>query len=140
MEPKEAFVYKGLESLKEGKTVCVIPQGISMLPFIHGDEDMVLLLKKDEVELGDIVLVEYHGQHILHRVYAIDGEKITLMGDGNLEGTEQVAADEVLDTVVEIVHNGRHRKPKKAWLWRNLLPVRRLLLKLHRKWNKLKKK
>jgi len=133
MEQEDTLIYRGLESLKEGKVVPLVPQGISMLPFIKGGEDQVYLLKKDKVEVGDIVLVEYHGKHILHRVYAIDGERITLMGDGNLEGTEQVEADEVLGTVVEIVHDGRQRKPKKAWLWRKLLPFRKGLLKLHRK-------
>lgn len=132
MEQDDTLVYRGLASLKEGKVVPLVPQGISMLPFIKGGVDQVYLLKKDKVEVGDIVLVEYHGKHILHRVYAVDGEKITLMGDGNLEGTEQVAADEVLGTVVDIVHNGRHLKPKKAWLWRHLLPMRRYLLKIHR--------
>ena len=140
MEHEESIVYRGLESLKEGKVVPLIPQGISMLPFIKGGEDQVYLLKKDKVEVGDIVLVEYHGRHILHRVYANDGERITLMGDGNLEGTEQVEADEILGTVIEIIHGGRRRKPKKAWLWRKLLPFRKGLLKLHRKWNKLTKK
>ena len=133
MEQEEALAYRGLESLKEGKVVPLVPKGISMLPFIKGGVDQVYLLKKDRVAVGDIVLVEYHGKHILHRVYAVDGEKITLMGDGNLEGTEQVAADEVMGTVVEIVHDGRHLKPKKAWLWRHLLPIRRYLLKIHRK-------
>lgn len=133
MEQEEALAYRGLESLKEGKVVSLVPKGISMLPFIKGGVDQVYLLKKDRVAVGDIVLVEYHGKHILHRVYAVDGEKITLMGDGNLEGTEQVAADEVMGTVVDIVHNGRHLKPKKAWLWRHLLPIRRYLLKIHRK-------
>ena len=133
MEQEETLVYRGLESLKEGKVVPLVPQGISMLPFIKGGVDQVYLLKKEKVAVGDIVLVEYHGKHILHRVYAVDGEKITLMGDGNLEGTEQVAADEVLGTVVEIVHGGCRRKPKKAWLWRHLLPIRRYLLKIHRK-------
>ena len=127
------MIYRGLESLKEGKVVPLVPQGISMLPFIKGGEDQVYLLKKDNVEVGDIVLVEYHGKHVLHRVYAIDGERITLMGDGNLEGTEQVEADEILGTVVEIVHGGCRCKPKKAWLWRKLLPFRKWLLKLHRK-------
>ena len=140
MEQEGNLVYRGLESLKEGKIVPLVPQGISMLPFIKGGEDQVFLLKKSKVEVGDIVLVEYHGKHILHRVYAIDGERITLMGDGNLEGTEQVAMDEILGTVVEIVHSGRRRNPKKAWLWRKLLPFRKELLKLHRKWNKLTKK
>ena len=133
MEQEETLVYRGLESLKEGKVVPLVPQGISMLPFIKGSVDQVYLLKKDKVEVGDIVLVEYHGKHILHRVYAIDGEQLILMGDGNLEATERVAKDEVLGTVVEIVHNGRHLKPKKVWLWRHLLPIRRYLLKIHRK-------
>lgn len=133
MEQENVVVYRDLDALKDGKVIALVPQGISMLPFIKGGVDQVYLLKKDRVAVGDIVLVEYHGKHILHRVYAVDGEKITLMGDGNLEGTEQVAADEVLGTVVDIVHNGRHLKPKKAWLWRHLLPIRRYLLKIHRK-------
>ena len=133
MERENVVVYRNLDALKDGKVIALVPQGISMLPFIKGGVDQVYLLKKDRVAVGDIVLVEYHGKHILHRVYAVDGEKITLMGDGNLEGTEQVAADEVMGTVVEIVHDGRHLKPKKAWLWRHLLPMRRYLLKIHRK-------
>lgn len=133
MERENVVVYRDLDALKDGKVIVIVPQGISMLPFIKGGVDQVYLLKKEKVAVGDIVLVEYHGKHILHRVYAVDGEKITLMGDGNLEGTEQVAADEVMGTVVDIVHNGRHLKPKKAWLWRHLLPMRRYLLKIHRK-------
>lgn len=133
MEQEKVVVYRDLDALKDGKVIVLVPQGISMLPFIKGGVDQVYLLKKEKVAVGDIVLVEYHGKHILHRVYAVDGEKITLMGDGNLEGTEQVAADEVLGTVVDIVHDGRHLKPKKAWLWRHLLPMRRYLLKIHRK-------
>lgn len=133
MERENVVVYRDLDALKDGKVIALVPQGISMLPFIKGGVDQVYLLKKEKVAVGDIVLVEYHGKHILHRVYAVDGEKITLMGDGNLEGTEQVAADEVMGTVVEIVHDGRHLKPKKAWLWRHLLPIRRYLLKIHRK-------
>ena len=137
MGQTETLVRRDFESLKEGKVIAIVPEGISMLPFIKGGEDRVFLLKKARVEVGDIVLVEYKGKRILHRVYAMDGEKITLMGDGNLEGTEQVTATEVLGTVIELVHNGRQRKPSKAWLWRKLLPCRRILLKLHRKWNKV---
>ena len=132
------LMHRDLESLQEGKLVAIVPQGISMLPFIEGGVDQVFLLKKEKVEMGDIVLVEYKGKHILHRVYAIDGEKVVLMGDGNLEGTEEVMVEEVMGTVVEIVHKGRRRKPGKAWLWRHSLPLRRYMLKLHRKWNKLR--
>lgn len=134
MEQDDALVYRGLESLKEGKVVAIVPRGISMLPFIKGGESRVYLLKKEKVAVGDIVLADYQGRHLLHRVYAIDGVRITLMGDGNLEGTEQVTASDILGTAIEIVSpNGRHHKPKKAWLWRKLLPIRRYLLKVHRK-------
>ena len=132
------LMHRGLESLKEGKVIAIVPQGISMLPFIDGGEDQVYLLKKEKVEMGDIVLVEYKGRHILHRVYAIDGDKVTLMGDGNLRGTEEITEEDILGTVVEIVHKDCRRKPGKAWLWRHSLPLRRYLLKLHRKWNKLR--
>jgi hypothetical protein len=135
---QDMLMHRDLESLQEGKLVAIIPQGISMLPFIEGGVDQVFLLKKEKVTVGDIVLVEYKGKHILHRVYAIDGEKVILMGDGNLEGTEEVMVEEVMGTVVEIVHKGRRRKPGKAWLWRHSLPLRRYMLKLHRKWNKLR--
>lgn len=138
MEQSETIIYRGLESLKEGKVVAIVPRGISMLPFINGGEDRVYLMKKEKVAEGDIVLVEYNGKHILHRVYGIDGKRLRLMGDGNLEGNEWVVAESVLGTAVEIEHNGRRYKPSKAWLWRKLLPCRRMLLKAHRKWNELK--
>ena len=138
MGQTDMLMHRDLESLKEGKVVAIVPQGISMLPFIVGGEDQVFLLKKEKVEVGDIVLVEYKGRSILHRVYAIDGERVVLMGDGNLEGMEEVTEEEILGTVVEIVHKGRRRKPGKAWFWRHSLPMRKYLLKLHRKWNKLR--
>lgn len=133
---------KGFEQcLQEGKAVQFVPQGISMLPFIHGGEDRVLVRKESNVDVGDIVLVKYGNNYILHRIYAIEGTTLVLMGDGNLQGNERVEASEVLGTVVEVVSpQGRCRKPGKAWLWRHSIPLRRYLLKLHRKWNKITKK
>ena len=85
--------------LEEGKVIQLAPQGISMLPFIQGGRDKVLVRKETEVKAGDIVLVP-HGDHlILHRVYAIHGPRLTLMGDGNLKGTEEVDVSEVMGTV-----------------------------------------
>lgn len=136
MEQTEASAYRGLELLKEGKAIAIVPQGCSMQPFIKGGEDIVRLMKLEKVEVGDIVLVNYYGKYLLHRVYAVDGEWVTTMGDGNLKGVERFRKEEALGTVVEIVHKGRRRKPSKGWLWRKLLPVRWLPLKVYRKWNK----
>lgn len=129
----EAF----LEKLREGKVVQFAPMGISMTPFIRGGQDKVLVRKEETVDVGDIVLVVYRNNLILHRVYVINGSRLILMGDGNLQGTEEVGMSEVLGTVVQIIKpGGRCHKPKKAWLWRHALPLRRYLLKIDRKWNK----
>lgn len=139
MEQSELQNHRNLESLKEGKVIAIVPQGISMLPFIKGGEDCVYLLKREKVDVGDIVLVDYHGKHLLHRIYAIEGERITLMGDGNVQGEEWVTAEDILGTVVDIVSpNGRHHRPTRAWMWRKSRPFRRYLLKLYRKWNMLR--
>ena len=127
--------------LQEGKVVLTPTQGASMRPFIEGGRDKVLIRKQEEINVGDIVMVPYGDMVILHRVYAIDGSRLVLMGDGNLKGNEVVERSAVLGTAIEIVGpNGRCRKPHKAWLWRHTLPLRKYLLKIYKKWNKLMKR
>ena len=55
---QDMLMHRDLESLQEGKLIAIIPQGISMLPFIEGGVDQAFLLKKEKVTVGDIVLVE----------------------------------------------------------------------------------
>lgn len=125
--------------LDEGKVV-VLKQiyGNSMLPFIRGGVDSVRLRKPEGVKVGDIVLAVFGGRPIVHRVIAINGTKVTLMGDGNLKGTEKGNLSEVLGVVDQIISpSGRCHKPGNGRLWRRLLPVRKCLLKVYRKWNKI---
>lgn len=125
--------------LEEGKVVVLKElKGNSMLPFIRGGKDSVRLRKPEGVKVGDIVLAVFGGRPIVHRVIAINGTKVTLMGDGNLKGTEKGDLSEVLGIVDQIISpSGRCRKPNKGKLWRRLLPLREYLLKVYRKWNKL---
>ena len=134
--PDGVMLEEVVRLLDEGRDVVFAPKGRSMLPFIRGEEDRVLLRKPDGIAVGDIVLAKIGGRYILHRVYVTDGEKITLMGDGNLQGTEQGTIDDVMGKVVEIMTpDGRRHRPSKGWLWRRLLPFRKYLLKVYRKWN-----
>ena len=91
--------------------------------------------------MGDIVLAYFEDRYVLHRIITINGDEITLMGDGNLKGTEQGVRKDVVGKVVEIITpDHRQHKPGKAWLWRHTLFLRKYLLKVYRKWNKLKNK
>lgn len=136
--PNEVLIGEVAELLNAGREVVMTPKGNSMLPFIRGDVDNVRLRKPESLHVGDIALARFGGRYVMHRIIAINGDTVTLMGDGNLQGTEKGSRSEVLGIVVEIITpSNRHRRPGKGLLWRKLLPVRRYLLKFYRKWNKL---
>jgi len=127
--------------LAEGRDVVIPTKGNSMLPFIHGERDSVILRRIDSLEVGDIVLAELReGVYVLHRVFALDGDDVTLMGDGNNRGTEHCRRKDIAGTAVGVLKKGRKevdcRSPKalrQARAWRRLLPLRRIILAVYRR-------
>lgn len=119
--------------LEEGRDVTLAPKGSSMLPFIREGRDSVILRRQPDVEEGDIVLARLEGRYVMHRVIMVNRNRLTLMGDGNLEQTETCGKADVLGTVIGIVRDNKTRKPSKGALWRHLLPFRRILLGIYRR-------
>lgn len=124
--------------LQRGKRVHFSPKGESMRPFIEGGKDTVVLVKTTTFQVGDIVLAKVSTTptplYVLHRIIAIKDNKFTLMGDGNLKGTEFVDQANVYGKVVQILTpTGKHKCVNRAFLWRNLHFCRRFLLKCYRK-------
>ena len=136
--PNEVLLGEVAQLLGKGREVVMTPKGRSMLPFIRGEVDRIKLRQPDSLRVGDIVLAYFGNRYVLHRIVAINGDEITLMGDGNLKDTEQGIRANVIGKVVEIITpDDRQHKPTKAWLWRHTLFFRKYLLKVYRKWNKL---
>ena len=134
--PNEILLGEVAAVLREGREAVIIPTGNSMLPFLHGGRDRVVLCRRETVAVGDVVLVRIGERYLLHRVIAADGDVLTLMGDGNLAGTEHCSAADVIGTVTEIIRpSGRRVRPGKARLWRILRPLRRYLLGVYRRLN-----
>ena len=126
--------------IEEGQEVIFKPKGMSMLPFIRGGRDSVLLRKADELKVGDIALAEIsEGRYVLHRIEKIEGETIVLMGDGNLVGRERCRREDVMAIAVKIIKGSREidcQSPghlRNAEIWKRLLPVRRYLLAIYRR-------
>lgn len=56
-----------------------------------------------------------------------------LMGDGNIEQQESCRAADILGRVTQITSlSGKRTLPTRATLWRHLLPLRPLLLKIYK--------
>lgn len=124
----------------EGESVNIKTKGCSMLPFIHGGKDSVVLVKAEDVKPMDIVLAEVsEGMFVLHRVMEIKDGYVVLMGDGNIRGRERCRKDKVLAKAVSIEKDGKsvdccsRGHIFKARVWRFLLPLRRYLLAIYRR-------
>jgi hypothetical protein len=128
------------EMIANDAEVTILTKGNSMLPFIIGDKDSVVLRKVDTLNKGDIVLAELPNEHyVLHRIISISGDEVILMGDGNIRGTEQCKADHIIAKAIAILHNGKsidcysRTNRIKANIWRLLLPIRRYILAIYRR-------
>ena len=132
------IIREAVKLVDDGVSVTFPVKGRSMIPFIVGGRDSVILQKPGILEPGLVVLAEISPDHfVLHRIIDIspDGMKITLMGDGNVRGTETCAPSTVLARATHVVDpEGRiiplesEDRLRRARLWRRLLPIRRYLL------------
>lgn len=140
----ELLMNEALMLIEEGKRVIVRVKGSSMLPFLRGDKDSVELEKASEIKCGDIVLAYVEEcRFVLHRIIRIDGERVVLMGDGNLKGCEYCRIEDIKAKAVNIIKpaKGGYKKisctdrthMKKADLWKKLLPVRRYILAIYKR-------
>ena len=133
--PNEILLGEVTSLLAEDQEVVLLTQGGSMMPFLRSERDSVALRKLDKVEVGDIVLAHLGGgRYVLHRIIAIDGDNVTLMGDGNIKGTESCLKSDISGTVVRILKaSGKEYVPGKGRWWRALKPFRRYILGVYRR-------
>lgn len=126
---------------KEGLSVTLPVKGNSMLPFIIGDKESVILQKPDHPKVGDVVLAWVENcRYVVHRIIKIDDHDVILMGDGNIIGTEHCKIDNICAIATHVVSaDGKRHDLYSKWrmratkLWWNLLPVRRYLLAIYRR-------
>ena len=95
--PNEVLLAEVSSLVAEGHPVVLKTKGYSMMPFIHGWKDSVeLRLPEGGYEEGDIALAEIaKGRYVLHRIRSIEGDKVTLKGDGNLRGEEHCRPEDI---------------------------------------------
>ena len=146
----DTFFADVLRLLDQGKQVTIPVKGLSMLPFIRGGKDLVVLEKAGEVlEADDIVLFHVGpregGRYVMHRILSIDGDTVDIQGDGVPETHEHVHRNQVIAKAVEILRGGKCRvdpyspgQRRLVHFWQWLRPVRRYILFIYRHlpWNR----
>jgi hypothetical protein len=140
------IIQNAIKLVNEGMRVTFPVKGYSMLPFIIGGKESVDLVKPEHPQVGDVVLAWVEGcRYVVHRIIRIEGDQVTLMGDGNIAGVEHCRVDEVAALAINVVTpKGKHNPLYCSWrikasrLWWRLLPVRRWILAVYRRtWLKI---
>ena len=127
--------------VRDGVCVTLPVNGQSMLPFIIGGKESVILQKPENLKVGHVVLAWVDGNHfVVHRIKAIDGTNVTLTGDGNLGGLEHCQLSDVRALATHVVDTkGRKHDLYTKWrmrglnIWNKLFPLRRYILGVYRR-------
>ena len=135
------IMQESIRLVDEGLSVTLPVNGQSMLPFIIGGKESVVLSRPVNIKLGQVVLAWADGnRYVVHRIIRINGQHVTLMGDGNLVGTEQCSMDDIKAVVTHVVnvkgqmhplYTCRRQLAVHLWYW--LLPIRHYLLTIYKK-------
>ena len=122
------------------KSVTFTVRGYSMRPFIENLRDKAVLVPPRPPRIGDVVLAQISDDtYALHRIIAIDGDTITLQGDGNsIRATETTTRERIVGTVTAFIRKGRYTSTNsRRWrlysaLWSNTRHIRAFLLTLYK--------
>ena len=130
-----------LENILEEKgTLCYKNVGVSMLPLIREDKDVIVInrrpaerLKKYDVALYKRPGVSGRGAYVLHRVMTVNPDgTYWILGD-NCNAGENVKEEDVLGVLSQVIHKGKNRAEGFGyWLyvhtWIAAWPLRTLIL------------
>lgn len=140
MPTDEQILSEAIRLVDEGVQVTLPVNGRSMYPFIIGGCESVVLVKPKALRVGHVVLAQVEGgRHVVHRIVQLEGDRVTLMGDGNLQGREHCNIDGVKALATQVVGKTGKKRPLYGFcgnlcakIWYAARPARRYLLKIFR--------
>ena len=132
----DVIIKEAVRLVQDGVSVTFPVKGRSMLPFIFGGRDSVILQKPGNLRRGLVVLAEVGPeQYVVHRIIKIEPDRITLMGDGNIRGTESCTPAHILAHATHVVKPDGKRRPLDSFaklalahIWYMIRPLRRYIL------------
>ena len=128
--------------LLEEENIAALPlviSGNSMLPFlVHGRDTVYLSKLKRPVKKGDVLLYRRdNGAYILHRVYKIEKDSYTMVGDAQTQLEMGIRQDQIIAVMTSALRKGKLQKPGCFWweffekVWINMISLRPAIVKLY---------
>lgn len=116
------------EVFESGGEFTFYPHGISMLPLIRQGVDQVVLVKAENIKLGDAVFyLRDNGQFVLHRIVKIKNGQYVMCGDNQFNLEYGITDKHILAKMKCVIRDGQiiDESNKKYRKYVNRLPLRR---------------
>ena len=138
---------------RDGKLVYKT-RGISMLPMLHENRDLVVIERADKrLKPGDVALYRRGGQYVLHRVLEVRPDDYVIRGDNTYFLETGITDADVLGVLTMFVRKGKQISVtdpgylRYVRFWQRIYPVRRVVVIGYRRlreyaaaiWKRLKK-
>ena len=125
--------YRQLLQNEEIESLPLVISGNSMSPFlIHGRDTVYLSRLKRPAKRGDVLLYQRdNGAYVLHRVYKIEGNTLTMVGDAQVIPERGIHPEQVIAVMTSALRKGKRQAPGWFWweffekVWIRMLPLRR---------------
>ena len=134
--PPEILMDKLIGLLEETESVPLVISGGSMVPFlVHGRDSVYLSKVTAPLKRGDMILYRRdNGRYILHRIWRIEKESFTMVGDAQTVLEPGIRPDQVLARVTAVRRKGKLLRSGSFWweffekVWSRIVPLRRSLM------------
>lgn len=125
-----------LDMLAVTETVPLVISGSSMIPFlVHGRDTVYLSKVRKPLCRGDMVLYRRDsGNYILHRIFRVEGDTYTMVGDAQTWLEPGIRPDQILALVTAVRRKGKLLQKGSFWwdffekVWIRMVPLRPAVL------------
>ena len=119
------------EQLEQNGTLVFTNKGVSMLPLLRQDRDLMVIEKKgpERCKKYDVVLFKRGEKYVLHRIVKVREQDYYIVGDNCRKG-EYVKDEQILGVLTQVVRDGKTITPadpayqRYVHLWCDLFPLR----------------
>ena len=131
--------YRELLKDESVEALPLVISGNSMSPFlIHGRDTIYLSRLTRPVKRGDVLLYQRdRGAYILHRVYKIESDSFTMVGDAQTELEPGIRPEQVIAIMSSAERKGKKQAPGSFWweffekVWIRMVPLRPIVRKVY---------
>ena len=131
--------YRELLKDESVEALPLVISGNSMSPFlIHGRDTIYLSRLTRPVKRGDVLLYQReNGAYILHRVYKIESDSFTMVGDAQTELEPGIRPEQVIAIMSSAERKGKKQAPGSFWweffekVWIRMVPLRPIVRKVY---------